>query len=126
VSNFELARKQSQIQAILDGITDVMIVLSPDFRIVSVNREFYNVFGAQEPVGEFCYQVFHQTHQPCSSCPVITALESNRVCRHHSIYPVDGKNRHFEITASRWETLMGSLALPSFSCATSPSKRAPG
>ena len=38
VSNFELARKQSQIQAILDGITDVMIVLSPDFQIVSVNQ----------------------------------------------------------------------------------------
>ncbi len=100
VSNFELARKQSQIQAILDGITDVMIVLSPDFRIVSVNREFYNVFGTQEPVGEFCYQVFRQAHQPCWPCPVITAIESNRVCRHHSIYPVDGKNRHFEITAS--------------------------
>ena len=30
----------------------------------------------------------------------LTAREDNQICRHLSIYPVDGKNRHFEITAS--------------------------
>jgi two-component system, NtrC family, sensor kinase len=100
VSNFELARRQRQIQAILDGISDVMVVLSLDFHIISVNHEFRNVFGVAEPEGKLCYQVFRHAHQPCSPCPLITASDDNQICRHSSIYPVDGKNRHFEITAS--------------------------
>jgi two-component system, NtrC family, sensor kinase len=100
VSNFELARRQRQIQAILDGISDVMVVLSLDFQIVSVNQEFRNVFGVPEPEGKLCYQVFRRAHLPCSPCPLITARDGNQICRHMSIYPVDGKNRHFEITAS--------------------------
>ncbi|HTY22225.1 MAG TPA: ATP-binding protein [Desulfomonilaceae bacterium] len=100
VSNFELARKQQQIQAILDGISDVMIVLSLDFRIVSVNQEFHNVFRIPEPEGRLCYEAFHNLRQPCSPCPMTTALDSNQVCRSLQLYPMDGKNRHFEITAS--------------------------
>lgn len=100
VSNFELARRQRQIQAILDGISDVMVVLSLDFQIVSVNHEFEKVFGNAAAEGKFCYQVFLDSRHPCSPCPVVCAREDNRICRHLSIYPVAGKNRHFEITAS--------------------------
>lgn len=99
-SNLELAQKQRQIQAILDGITDVMAVVSPNLQIISVNHEFHGLFGDVEPVGQFCYQMFQRSEQACSPCPVKIALETNRVCRHLSIYPVDGQNRHFEITAS--------------------------
>ncbi len=100
ISNLELASRQRQIQAILDGITDVMVVLSLDLKIISVNQVFQDVFHTPKPEGKFCYQVFRRAQQPCSSCPVLTAQESNRICRHLSIYPVDGQNRHFEITAS--------------------------
>jgi len=100
VSNFELARRQRHIQAILDGISDVMVVLSLDFQIVSVNHEFEKVFGVAAPEGKFCYEVFRHTHYPCSPCPVVCAREDNQICRHLSIYPVAGENRHFETTAS--------------------------
>jgi PAS domain S-box-containing protein len=100
ISNLELARRQRQIQAILDGITDVMMVLSLNLKIVSVNQVFQDVFHVPEPEGKFCHEVFRSAPEPCSSCPVITSRESNRVCRHLAIYPVDGQNRHFEITAS--------------------------
>ncbi len=100
ISNLELARRQRHIQAILDGITDVMVVLSLELKIVSVNHVFQDVFHTLKPEGRFCYEVFRRAQQPCSACPVLTAQESNRVCRHLSIYPVDGQNRHFEITAS--------------------------
>ena len=100
ISNLELARRQRQIQAILDGITDVMMVLSLNLKIVSVNHVFQDVFHVPEPEGKFCHEVFRSAPQACSSCPVITSRESNRVCRHLAIYPVDGQNRHFEITAS--------------------------
>jgi two-component system, NtrC family, sensor kinase len=100
VSNFELARRQRQIQAILDGISDVMVVLSLDFQIVSVNHEFIKVFGVSAPEGMQCYQVFRHAQRPCNSCPVVSARDDNQICRHLAIYSVAGKNRHFEITAS--------------------------
>lgn len=100
VSNFELARRQRQIQAILDGISDVMVVLSLDFQIVSVNHEFSKVFGMAAPEGMQCYQVFRNAQHPCYLCPVVAARDDNQICRHLAIYSVAGKNRHFEITAS--------------------------
>ncbi len=99
-SNLELTRKKHHIQAILNGITDVMAVITLDLRIASVNHVFHNVFREMVPEGKFCYQVFRGESQPCSQCPVVTAKETNEVCRQLVIYPVDGKNRHFEITAS--------------------------
>jgi hypothetical protein len=99
-SNLDLARKKNTIQAILNGITDLLVVLSQDMRIVSVNRVFTDIFGDQNPKGRFCYEVFRGRERPCSPCPVRTAREQNRLCRQLHIYSVDGQNRHFEITAS--------------------------
>ncbi|MCU0587935.1 MAG: ATP-binding protein [Syntrophobacteraceae bacterium] len=108
-SNLELARKKNTIQAILNGITDIMVVLSEDHRIVSVNRVFSEIFGDRNPRGEPCYKVFRGQDQPCSPCPVRTAREENRLCRQLHIYPVDGQNRHFEITASPLRSAEGRL-----------------
>ncbi|NLI80815.1 MAG: PAS domain-containing protein [Deltaproteobacteria bacterium] len=99
-TNIELSRKQRHIQAILDSITDVMAVLSPRLRISSVNRAFHEVFSESQPEGQTCYQVFRNADRPCFPCPALKAFEKNQVFRETVIYPVDGKNRHFEITAS--------------------------
>jgi PAS domain S-box-containing protein len=107
-SNQELAQKQRHIQAILNGITDVMVVLTLDLRFASVNRVFHEVFGEPRPKGKPCYEVFRKQHQPCVECPVVIARDLNQVCRKHIIYPVDGKNRHFEITASPLRNSQGA------------------
>jgi signal transduction histidine kinase len=99
-SNLEVERKRQEIQAILDGITDVMAVVSLDFQILSVNHVFFECFEHKNPAGNFCYEVFRKQTQPCSPCPLVTAREENRVCRQMSICPLKGKNRQFEITAS--------------------------
>ncbi|MFP5212683.1 MAG: two-component system sensor histidine kinase NtrB [Acidobacteriota bacterium] len=99
-SNLKLARKQRHLQSILDGISDAMVILSPDLRIESVNHVFYEVFKERYPTGKFCYEVFRDKKEPCPLCPVITARDRNQVCRQLAIFPVEGRNRHFEITAS--------------------------
>lgn len=106
-SNLELMRKKHHIQAILNGITDVMAVITLDLRIASVNHVFHDMFQEKEPRGKFCYQVFRRESHSCSQCPVLTAAASNRVCRQLVIYPVNGKNRHFEITASPLRNTQG-------------------
>ena len=42
-SNLESERRRQEISAILDGITDLMMVLSADMRIVSVNHVFRKI-----------------------------------------------------------------------------------
>jgi hypothetical protein len=99
-SNIELMRRKHHIQAILRGITDVMAVLSLDLRISSVNEVFHEVFGAEHPEGQYCYQVFRQREEPCPGCVALKARDTNSIFRELVITPVNGKNHHFEITAS--------------------------
>ncbi|ROQ93425.1 two-component system sensor histidine kinase NtrB [Desulfosoma caldarium] len=99
-STLELERRRQQIQAILDGITDIMAVVSPEGRITSVNRVYHDVYGGSSPVGRLCYHVFRQAHKPCRPCPADIAFRTNRVCRQEHIYTVGEATRHFEITAS--------------------------
>lgn len=100
LSNRELEQKRQEIQAILDGITDVMAVIRPDFRVVSVNHVFFKTFQCLNPLDRPCYEVFRRRSRPCSPCPLVDALRANHVCRQTHIFDVDGKNRQFEITAS--------------------------
>ncbi|WP_448382827.1 two-component system sensor histidine kinase NtrB [Desulfosoma sp.] len=99
-STVELERRRQQIQAILDGITDVMAVITPEGRITSVNRVYYEVFGDSSPVGRACYRVFRKQEKPCRPCPADIAFRTNRLCRQEHIYTVGDVTRHFEITAS--------------------------
>ncbi|SMC27000.1 hypothetical protein SAMN02746041_02838 [Desulfacinum hydrothermale DSM 13146] len=99
-STRELERRRQQIQAILDGITDVMAVISPEGRITSVNHVFYDVFEKVSPVGRICHQVFRDSTSPCGRCPARIALKSNRLCRQEHVLTIAGVPRHFEITAS--------------------------
>jgi two-component system, NtrC family, sensor kinase len=99
-SNLELVHKQRHIEAILKGITDVMVVLTRDLRISSVNHVFEAIYHDPKPQGKPCYQVIRRQFQCCSDCPAQRALETNELCRETVIYSVNGQNRHFEITAS--------------------------
>jgi signal transduction histidine kinase len=99
-SNLKLEQTTQQIQAILDGITDVMAVISVDFRVISVNNVFFEVFKHARPQGAHCYEIFRGRHQPCLKCPLVCARDDNRICRELAIFPLNGENRQFEITAS--------------------------
>lgn len=100
VSNQELAQKKLQIQAILNGITDVIVVLSQDLIIQSVNHVYHEMYADPRPEGKFCHEVFHQQGQPCAVCPAVTAAKTNQVCRQNHICFTNGRNRHYEVTAS--------------------------
>jgi hypothetical protein len=99
-SNRELRKKQEEIQAILDGIVDVMVVLSEDLRIISVNHVFFEVFGKRDPQGDLCFEVLRGRSEPCPDCPVLLALRDNEVKRDETSFRIGDRNKHFEILAS--------------------------
>jgi hypothetical protein len=99
-SNRKLEEKRQEVEAILDAIVDVLIVLSDDLRILSVNNVYHQLFADSQPEGKFCHQVFHLQDQPCVQCPVLTALQKRSVSRGQGIKQARDMNRSFDLVAS--------------------------
>ncbi|MCB2181575.1 MAG: PAS domain-containing protein [Desulfobulbaceae bacterium] len=103
-SNQELEKKRQEIQALLDGITDLMVLLSEDLKIQSVNHVFKKWYPDVDPTGRFCYEFFHGRTEPCNECPVLQALDRDEITKALRIYKMGGKLRHFELIASPLKT----------------------
>lgn len=98
--NAELERKKQEIQDILNGIMDLLAVVSPDYRIVYVNKVFHDYFDIPRPEGLFCYQVFRGASEPCQACPLRTALQTGKPDRTAYLDPRSERNLRFEVVAS--------------------------
>jgi len=103
-SNDKLEKKRQEIQAVLDGITDLMLVLSDDLKIQRVNHVFTEWFPGVDPIGKYCYHVFRGKTSKCSDCPAIRSLDLHEIVKDYCIYKVDGSYRHFDIIASPLKT----------------------
>lgn len=99
-ANAESEERRREIGAILDGVTDVMMVLSEDLRIISVNHVFQETFPGEQAEGRFCYEVFRNESRPCPECPAFRSLSTDSVCRNTAIFRIEGRNRQFEMVAS--------------------------
>ncbi len=99
-SNEELEKKRLEMQAVLDGITDLMVVLSEDMRIKQVNHVFHQCVDNPNPLGQYCYEVLRNRMTPCDNCPAIRSLDTNAIARELIIYKVDGRYRQFDVIAS--------------------------
>lgn len=99
-SNVELDKGRKEMQAVLDGITDLMVVLSEDMRIQRINHVFCEWFNDSDPVGKYCYEVFRGNMTVCDSCPAIKSLDRSEIVKELAIYKVNGKFKQFEIIAS--------------------------
>lgn len=100
LANRRLEKKSRENQALLEGISDLMVVLSADLKILSVNHIFHDWYPGIDPIGHFCYKIFRKRSTPCANCLVLRALDLDTPIRDSCIYKVNGKNRHYESTAS--------------------------
>lgn len=103
-SNQKLEKKRKEIQAVLDGITDLMLVLSEDLVIQRVNHVFSEWFPGVDPVGSYCYQVFRGQDSKCEDCPAQRSLDLDEIVKDLCIYKVGEDFRHFDIIASPLKT----------------------
>ena len=99
-SNLELERTPTEIQALLDGITDLMVVLSEDMRIQRVNHVFAEWYPGIDPVGRRCYEVFRGTSFICADCPALRALDRDEIVKDLCVYKLGERFRQFDIIAS--------------------------
>lgn len=103
-SNLELEKKRKEIQALLDGITDLMVVLHEDLSIQRVNHVFTDWFPGIDPIGRYCYEIFRGRDARCDNCPALRALDRDEIVKDLCIYKVNDDYKHYEIIASPLKT----------------------
>lgn len=99
-SNLELEKKRKEIQALLDGITDLMVVLDENLTIQRVNHVFTEWFPGVDPIGMHCHQIFRNRVDRCDECPALRALDRDQIIKDLCIYKVGNDFKHYEIIAS--------------------------
>lgn len=91
-------RVASEWQQTFDAVTDIVALISPEHRLMRVNRAGCRALGKTEAelIGKKCYRVVHRRNNPIPDCPCSAMLESRR--------PLSGEfseaGRHFIATAS--------------------------
>ena len=100
LSNLELESKRKENQALLDGITDLMVVLSDSLILQQVNHVFQEWYPVIQPLGRPCYTVFRGRSERCDDCPAMKALDLDQVVKDLCMYKVEGEFKHYEVIAS--------------------------
>ncbi len=96
---------QNEIQTILNGIRDFILIISPDRKILEANDAFlkHMHYTREDVIGRECFEVFRETDRKSSNCHKNCTLEKvireKRHCRQELIRTgPDNKPRYFEVT----------------------------
>ena len=106
VQEQKLRKRNEEVETILNGIQDFILVISPDKEIVEVNETFLHKMGytSQEVIGRKCYEIFRSKNNPlCNpddiSCPLSQVIRNKRFNRQViSRINRNGESRYFEIS----------------------------
>lgn len=79
----KLRKRNREIQTILDGIADFILVITPDHEIVEANEAFLKQMGysRDEVIGKKCHQIFQKLNRMCDvevTCPLEEAIHNRR------------------------------------------------
>jgi len=101
----KLRLRNEEMETILNGIQDFILVITPEREIVEVNESFLRLMGylPNEVIGKKCYEVFQRITRKSSNCHIVCPLED--VIRNKSFSQrvltrvgVDGETRYTELT----------------------------
>lgn len=106
-SQLALQGERAFLQHVIDGIDDPILVISPDFKVLRMNRAAQQTAenSGWDASCVTCYQALHQSNQACSGedrpCPLQTVLNTGFPCKVlHKKFLSSGEQRTFEIAAS--------------------------
>lgn len=99
----ELRGKEALASSIIDGMTDMVIVVNPDdFKIVSANKAYLEKEGlsTEDMVGKTCYEVLHGLSESCKSpdckCPMYETIKTGKTAAEEHIYYDEKGEKYYE------------------------------
>ncbi|MDY6971550.1 MAG: ATP-binding protein [Thermodesulfobacteriota bacterium] len=84
VEERKLRMKNREMETILNGIQDYILLITPDMEIIEVNEAFLKGMGhtRKEVIGRKCHEIFHGVRQMCDkggvACPLNEAIRNKR------------------------------------------------
>lgn len=85
-----------QWQETFNSISDIVLVLDLNFKIVQANQAARNMLGESNLEGKFCYQLIHHTDQPPDFCLIQRLIENRQPCR-TELYAPELGGRWFDL-----------------------------
>jgi PAS domain S-box-containing protein len=100
----KLRERTNEMETILNGIQDFILVITPDMEIIDANESFLTKMrhAREDVIGKKCYQVYHQIDYPCNGgetdCPLREVVRNKRQVRkiQTRLMP-DGQKRYYEV-----------------------------
>jgi two-component system, NtrC family, sensor kinase len=100
----KLRERTEEMETILNGIDDFILVITPDMEILEANHSFLNKMGyaPEDVIGKKCHQVYHKIDYPCNDgktdCPLRDVVRNKRHVRQIQtrVLP-DGQKRYYEV-----------------------------
>jgi PAS domain S-box-containing protein len=100
----KLRERTEEMETILNGIQDFIMVITPQMEIIDVNEAFLSKmhYTRKDVIGKKCYEVYHQIGHPCNGgqtdCPLREVVSNKRQIRkiQTRLMP-DGEKRYYEV-----------------------------
>jgi PAS domain S-box-containing protein len=75
-----IRESKRNLEAIFDGIQDLLSIQSPDYEILRVNRAVIRKYQTtfNELIGKKCYEAYYQRTSPCDKCPVSVTIQTQQ------------------------------------------------
>jgi two-component system NtrC family sensor kinase len=101
----KLRNRNEEIETILNGIQDYIMVISPDMDIIEVNDAYLNKmrYSRKEVIGRKCHEIYQRLIYPCDEseydCPLSDVIRNKRPCRQiRTRMGPNGDPAHIEVT----------------------------
>ena len=70
----ELSRRHSELEAVINSMTEGLTILDQDLNIVFINKVQQALFQGRALSGRKCYEAFYQKQKICGNCPAVETL----------------------------------------------------
>ncbi len=100
----KLRERTEEMETILNGIQDFILVITPEMEIIDANESFLTKmrYTRKDVIGKKCYQVYHRIDHPChggeTDCPLKEVVRNK--CQARKIQTrlmPKGENRYYEV-----------------------------
>jgi PAS domain S-box-containing protein len=101
----KLRERTREMETLVNGITDFILVINPDMTISDVNESFLQKMGytRNQVIGRKCFEVYHGLDRACEgrpgACPLREAIQNKREIRRiqRRVLP-DGETLYYEVS----------------------------
>jgi two-component system NtrC family sensor kinase len=105
IAEKKLIERTKEMETILNGIQEFILVITPEKEIIDVNETFLEkmCYARNEVIGKKCHEVYQKSNTPCSFddivCPLKKVIDNKRpVTKVMSRLNHNGERRYIEIT----------------------------